>query len=166
MSISPEAGLREHFLYPSEIFASGHPTMVQTILGSCVSVCIYDNRLCIGGINHFMLPLWNGQGMPSPKYGDVAVKKLIDKLCSLGSAPENLVAKIFGGADQLSGGPGNYNIGSKNIVMAESMLVEMKISILARSTGGLGGRKIIFNTATNQVLLKTLKTVSHYGERN
>jgi chemotaxis protein CheD len=159
MPISPDTELQEHFLYPSTIFASSQPSRVQTILGSCVSVCIYDNYLHIGGINHFMLPWWNGQGMPSPKYGDVAVKKLIEKLYSLGSANENMVAKIFGGANQLADRRHSYNIGARNIAIAEKMLAEKRINILTRSTGGIGGRKIIFHTATNQVFLKTLKTV-------
>jgi chemotaxis protein CheD len=147
----------DHFLYPSTIFASHQPTRIQTILGSCVSVCLYDSHLCIGAMNHFMLPWWNGQGMPSPKYGDIAIKRLIEKMNALGCTKGNMVAKIFGGADQHTNGQGTYNIGARNVATAETILEQERISIIARSTGGVTGRKILFDTHTNKVLVKTLK---------
>jgi len=64
-----------HFLYPAALFASRTPHMVTTILGSCVAICLYDPILKFGGINHYMLPLWNGQGLASPKYGNIAIEK-------------------------------------------------------------------------------------------
>ena len=158
MLISPSAILLEHFLYPSAIFASHEPARVQTILGSCVSVCLYDTLLGIGGINHFMLPCWTGQGMPSPKYGDIAIKRLIEKMNAFGSLKQNIVAKIFGGADQLGGGEGSYNIGTRNISLAENILAGEGISIISRSTGGVAGRNIVFYTHSNKVLVKALKS--------
>jgi chemotaxis protein CheD len=149
--------LLDHFLYPSTIFASDQPTRIQTILGSCVSVCLFDCHLGIGAMNHFMLPWWNGQGMPSPKYGDVAIKRLIEKMNSLGCINGNIVAKVFGGADQHALGQGSYNIGARNIVIAETILDQERINIIARSTGGNTGRKILFHTSTNKVLVKSLK---------
>jgi chemotaxis protein CheD len=156
MLVSTAPILLDHFLYPSTIFASLQPARVQTILGSCVSVCLYDVRLCIGAMNHFMLPWWNGQGMPSPKYGDVAIRKLIEKMISLGCARENMVAKVFGGADQQSLGLGTYNIGARNVTTAETLLDQERINILTRSTGGGRGRKVLFYTHTNKVLVKFL----------
>src|SRR5688572_13771956 len=90
----------EYYLFPSTIFAELLPHQVKTILGSCVAVCLFDQVLNYGGINHYMLPWWNGNGMPSPKYGDIAIERLIDKMLFLGSQKKNLVAKIFGGASQ------------------------------------------------------------------
>jgi chemotaxis protein CheD len=157
MTVSSNHAPLDHFLYPSTIFASQQPTRVQTILGSCVSVCLYDSHLCIGGMNHFMLPWWNGQGMPSPKYGDVAIKRLIEKMYSFGCTKGNMVAKVFGGADQHAIGQGTYNIGARNVVTAETILQQEQINVIARSTGGVTGRKILFDTHTNKVLAKSLK---------
>jgi chemotaxis protein CheD len=158
MTVSADRGRFDHFLYPSTIYASPQPTRVQTILGSCVSVCLYDCHLCIGAMNHFMLPWWNGQGMPSPKYGDVAIKRMIEKMNSLGCTKVNMVAKVFGGADQHAIGQGTYNIGARNVVTAETILQQEQINIIARSTGGSLGRKILFDTHTNKVLVKSLKS--------
>lgn len=157
MLVSSDGGLVDHFLYPSTIFASPQPSRIQTILGSCVSVCLFDAQMCIGAMNHFMLPWWNGQGMPCPKYGDIAIKKLIEKMNSLGCTKENMVAKVFGGADQHAMGQGTYNIGARNVATAEAILAQERINIIARSTGGERGRKVVFHTHTNKVLVKSLK---------
>ncbi len=57
-----------HYLHPGNLFAHRTPHIVTTILGSCVAVCLWDPINNIGGINHYMLPLWNGEGLPVPKY--------------------------------------------------------------------------------------------------
>lgn len=143
---------QDHFLFPSTIFASQASARVQTILGSCVSVCLFDQVRGYGAMNHFMLPWWNGESIPSPKYGDIAVLRLIEAMLQLGSRRENIVAKVFGGADQLTIG----NVGQKNIATAEQLLQRESIAIIARSTGGVLGRKIIFHTDTNKVFVKLL----------
>jgi GGDEF domain-containing protein/chemotaxis receptor (MCP) glutamine deamidase CheD len=88
-----------HYLYPGGIFAADpRPHRVTTVLGSCVSVCLWDRVRGVGGINHFLLPLWNGDGLPTPRYGNIAIAALIDRMLALGCSRENLRAKLFGGA--------------------------------------------------------------------
>jgi len=148
----------QYFLYPSSLFASKEPYVVKTILGSCVAICIWDKNLKIGGINHYMLPNWNGNDLASPKYGDIAIDKLIDKLLTLGSQKKDLVAKIFGGGDMLEGKNGSaYLIGERNIRIARLILEEKGIPVLASSTGGKKGRKILFFTDTGEVRHKFLE---------
>ncbi len=148
----------QHFLYPSSLFASKEPYMVKTILGSCVAICLWDKRLKIGGINHYMLPSWNGNDLASPKYGNIALDKLIERLQSMGSRVEDLQAKIFGGGELLDSGKGNsIVIGERNIRVARLMLEERKIPIVASSIGGKRGRKILFFTDTGEVRHKFLE---------
>ena len=75
--INPATGeeMQKHYLYPSALFAERTPFLVDTILGSCVAVCLYDEHKKIGGINHYMLPLWNGDGLATPKFGNIAIEK-------------------------------------------------------------------------------------------
>lgn len=140
-----------HYLYPAALFADTKPTIVNTILGSCVAVCLHDQTKNIGGINHFMLPLWNGKSLASPKYGDIAIEKLIEKLLYFGCKIENLKAKIFGGAEVIDTKIASFNIGERNIKIAKEKLKELKIPIIAESTGGKNGRKIVYFTATGEV---------------
>ena len=143
------------FLHSSSIFADRAPTQVTTILGSCVSVCLWDSKLRMGGINHFMLSLWNGEGLATPKYGNIAIDKLIDKMAKMGSEKKNIQAKIFGGADLFEGfSKDRASIGEMNIKIAEEILRHEKIPIVNFSVGGKQGRKIIFNTSTGEVFMK------------
>lgn len=148
----------KHFLYPGAIFISPEPYIITTILGSCVAVCLYDPVLKIGGINHYMLPLWNGQGLASPRYGNIAIKKLIDNIESLGSNRANIKAKVFGGAEIISSNISQFMIGERNINIAKEMLNDEKIQVVASSVGGKIGRKIIFDSLTGEVRQKFVGT--------
>lgn len=148
--------VEEHFLFQSTLFASRAPHHVRTILGSCVSVCLYDSHLKFGGINHYMMPWWNGRELPSPKYGDVAIERLIEKMIALGSAKQNLVAKIFGGANQHTFGQ-HFDMGERNYMMARESLATHGIMIISHSVGGERGRKITFHSGTGQVFQKFLE---------
>jgi chemotaxis protein CheD len=134
------------------MFASAQPAEVTTILGSCVAVCLWDRYLGIGGINHYMLPTWNGMELASPKYGNIAIERLTERMLQLGCKKNNLVAKVFGGGEVITVSSSSMHIGERNIMVAEEMLQDQNIPIIGRSTGGKNGRKIIFNTHTGEVL--------------
>ena len=101
-----------------------------------------------------MLPLWNGNGLASPRYGNIANEKLYEKLKQLGSLDGHLIAKVFGGANQINS---TTSIGEKNINVAFDMLKEFKINVVAQSVGGTIGRKIIFDTYSGAVKMKFVK---------
>jgi chemotaxis protein CheD len=141
----------QHFLYPSTLFVSKEPYMVKTILGSCVAICLWDSVSKIGGINHYMLPNWNGNDLASPKYGNIAIEKLIERMVQLGSRRDNIQAKIFGGGDLIAVDRSAMLIGERNIRVARIILEEKNIPIIASSTGGRKGRKILFFTDSGEV---------------
>lgn len=149
----------QHFLYPSSFFASREPYVVKTVLGSCVAVCLWDKRLHFGGINHYMLPTWSGNDLASPKYGNIAIDKLIEKMRCMGSRMEDLEAKVFGGGELLAVGDdkSSTQIGERNIQIACLMLDSYKIPIKAKSLGGKRGRKILYFTDTGEVRHKFLE---------
>ncbi len=145
------AGPFKQFIFPGKLHATKIPHHLNTILGSCVAICLWDSVLKTGGMNHYMLPLWNGEGLASPKYGNVAIERLINKMLLLGSKKRNIKAKIFGGASIISLQNDLYNIGERNIQIAEELLEQEKISIIAKSVGGFQGRKIQMDTENFQV---------------
>lgn len=149
--------IEQHFLYPSALFASAKPHRVVTVLGSCVSVCLWDPVLSIGGINHFMLPFWNGNGLASPKYGNIAIEKLIERMLLLGSSKANLRAKVFGGGEVIETNIANFRIGERNIAIAKELLEAHRIPIVAQSVGGKNGRKLLFVTSTGEVFQKIIE---------
>lgn len=145
-----------NFLHPSAIFVSDEAQWVTTILGSCVSVCFYDKNKKIGGINHYMIPYWNGDGLESPKYGNISIVQLFQKMLDFGAKKEDIVCKIFGGAGLISEHHSVFNVGQRNIELALRMVTELGIPVVSSSTGGKLGRKIHFNTGTGEVLQKYL----------
>lgn len=149
------------FLYPSALFASRKPHQVTTILGSCVAICMWDKKNRIGGINHYMLPLWNGKGLASPKYGNIAVNKLLSKLENLGANKNDIIAKVFGGGEVISTQKSNMNIGERNIAVAKEILKEYKIPIISSSVGGKNGRKIIFYTESGDVMHRFIRNTKN-----
>ena len=156
--------IKSHFLYPSALFTNKEPHQVTTILGSCVAICLWDPVLKIGGINHYMLPYWNGQGLASPKYGNIAIEKLIEKMIRLGSEHKNLKAKVFGGSEIIETRISQFHIGERNINVALEMLKDQKIPIVAKSLGGKLGRKILYYTDTGVVKQKYIQKANQASE--
>jgi chemotaxis protein CheD len=105
-----------------------------------------------------MLPFWNGQGLASPKYGNIAIEKLLQKLNQAGASHSDIIAKVFGGGEVLETLNNHFNVGKRNIELAQEMLGQFKIPITAQSTGGKLGRKIIFNSGTGEVSQRYVKS--------
>lgn len=154
MQMNDTNGAISHYLYPGMMFAKNGQYIITTILGSCVSICLWDPILRIGGMNHYLLPLWNGEGLPTPRYGNVAIAMLIEKMISLGSRRDTIKAKIFGGASVLENVGGLLEVGSRNISLAEETLETENIGVLGYDVGGTVGRKIIFFTESGDVFVK------------
>lgn len=103
-------------------------------------------------MNHYMMPFWNGEGLETPRYGNVAIPKLILEMLEKGSMKKDLIAKVFGGATMLGEGSSVFQTGEKNMAVADRLLKEFGIPVTASSTGGDRGRKIWFDPATGDVL--------------
>ncbi len=145
------------YLHPGHIFVSTEPTVVKTILGSCVSVCLYDPVLRGGGMNHYLLPFGDVEGLSPARFGNVAIKILISKLSELGSKKSNLQAKIFGGACVLDAfRQRGDHLGLKNIEMARRILADEQIPVVSEDVGENHGRKLIFHVDEGIVMVKRL----------
>ena len=145
------------YLHPGEVFVSARSHAVTTILGSCVAVCLWDPTTRIGGLNHFLLPSFTGQGLASPRFGNVAIKELVAQLAHLGSQRHNLLAKIFGGACVLEAfRQRQHHLGMKNVEVARHLLECESIPLVSHDVGGQRGRKLIFHTDDGAAWVKTL----------
>ncbi len=104
-------------------------------------------------MNHFMLPLWNGEGLPTPKYGSIAMERLLERVLHSGCQQNYLVAKVFGGANISETTNGAFLIGDRNTNIALQTLKEWRIPVVSADLGGKLGRKVIMNTLTGDVLV-------------
>ena len=153
-----EGGTRKAvYLHPGQVFVSPDPTEVTTILGSCVAVCVFDPVLHLGGTNHYVLPHWAGNGLSSARFGNVAVRSLIDKMLALGGRKADLQAKVFGGACVVAAFRGREeHLGTKNADLALRTLRQEGIPVVADDVGGRRGRKVIFQTDTGVALVRLI----------
>lgn len=149
---------RTHFLHAGRMFLSQEPAIVTTILGSCVSVCIWDERLGIGGMNHYLLPQRIAGESASARFGTLATHDLLDTLLGWGATPGTLRAKVFGGATLLAmPAAGPLAIGTRNADVALQILAERRVAVVARSLGGSHGRKIVFHTDDGTTQMRVLR---------
>ena len=139
-------------IHQEQLYVAKGATEIHTILGSCVAVCLYDERFKIAGMNHYLLPLWNGEGLKTLKYGNISIERLIEEMLKNGAIKKNIVAKIFGGASiNLEQ---TFSVGIKNVTIAKTVLNDHKIPIVAEDTGGNKGRKVILNSLDGSVYVK------------
>ncbi len=144
---------RDYFLKQGYIYLPEKPTVISTVLGSSVSVSLYDKRLKTGGMNHFLFPAADTGKLKTSLYGNIAVLTLIRMMLGNGSVLSNLEAQIFGGA--YNADHFNQDIGYDNIKTARNILSRKQVKISSEDVGGELGRKIVFNTLNNEIL--TLK---------
>jgi chemotaxis protein CheD len=148
-------------LFPGQIVASREPTLISTILGSCVAVCLFDPEQGIGGMNHFMLPHAPGSPHFSARFGAVACERLVEEIVVLGGERRNLIAKVFGGACVLESLRGSgAHLGQKNFEVASAVLARHGIPIAAHEIGGARGRKLVFVTDTGAAWVQEIVPVS------
>lgn len=151
------SGENRIYLYPGEFVTSADPCRITTILGSCVSVCLWDETRGFGGMTHFVLPLDVRNGVSSPRFGNVAIRLVIAALRELGSDPRELEAKLFGGSAMQGARVGSVSLGEQNVLTARHALAREGIPVVAEDVGGVAGRKILFDTADGSVWVKTLE---------
>lgn len=143
-----------HHLKIGELFVCQKPMLISTVLGSCVSVCLFHPSTQTGGMIHFAhaLPISDHGQAKDFRYGDIAIPALIQKLEQKSKAPcTEFVAKIIGGANSEATKNSGYNIGEENVKLARLMLKQFKIPVIGESVGGVKGRKARFHSDTGQL---------------
>lgn len=147
-----------HYLHAGQIFVDREPTIVTTIVGSCIAVCLWDASSGIGGVNHYLLASAPNGSAPIARFGSTAIPALVDRLLRMGAKKERLEAKIFGGACVMPTlkSAGGGSLGARNIEIAQQLLASMSIPIVASDVGGTRGRKVIFHTQDGTAWVKHL----------
>ena len=152
------------FLRPGEMTVSGEPSIVSTLLGSCVAVTLFSPRQRLGAICHALLPRCRSdepclhEHAEAGRYVECAVRQMLEQMLARGAAKNEIQAKVFGGSDMFDALQGrSRSVGRQNIEMALKMLESEGVRILKQDLGGRRGRKIIFHTHTGEVFLRRLR---------
>lgn len=143
---------------PGEYFVSQSDMVLVTVLGSCVSACIRDRQLGIGGMNHFMLPDTGTRDetySPSARYGAYAMEVLINHLLKSGARRERLEAKIFGGGRVMASLAGS-DVGKRNVAFVQEYLKNERIPVIAEDLLDVYPRKVYYFPRDGRVMLKKM----------
>ncbi len=154
-------------ILPGECYVSNKGEMISTVLGSCIAVCARDKRLGVGGMNHFMLPIQQGDtGIsrahsvnPALCYGNWAMEFLLNAIYKLGGRREQLEIKVFGGGRVLTGMT-NIDVGKRNIEFILDYLAHEGLVITAKDVGDTCPRKVLYFPETGAVKLRRLTSVA------
>ncbi len=146
-----------YFLKPGYIYVPEKPTVISTVLGSCVAVTIYDTKRRAGGINHFQLPTRGRGEKPTARHGDAATLMLVRMMLGEGSKNRHLEAQIFGGA--FNPDVSSQDVGRENVRVARQVLAKYGIRVVSEDVGGARGRKIVFDTSENEVAVLKVERV-------
>jgi len=142
-------------ILPGQYYAAARDMLIVTVLGSCVSACLWDPLRRIGGMNHFMLPGSGSGAKESARMGVYAMELLINQMLKLGAERSRLVAKVFGGASVLQG-MDTLNVGTQNSDFVLQFLREEGIAVTAQDLYDVCPRKVYFFLQSGKVKVKKL----------
>ncbi|HMG87996.1 MAG TPA: chemotaxis protein CheD [Terracidiphilus sp.] len=156
------AELPEFYLQPGESRLVSGPSVLKTVLGSCVGITFRVPRLDASALCHPMLPTHasrppvRSDPVNARRYVDYVIRELAHEFDALGARREEVEVKLFGGADVLASSRKTATVGAMNAETALRVLGDEGFTVLASRLGGSCGIFIEFNTATGEVLLRPL----------
>jgi chemotaxis protein CheD len=151
------------FLRPGEYFVGDETHRIRTLLGSCVSVTLWSPQRRLGSMSHFLLAARGGtsrtpQGLDG-RYGDEALRLMLDELARSDVLPAQCQAKIFGGGEMFPErvAAGYKAIGRRNGEAARELLQSHGIEVVSESLFGSGHRQIIFDVRSGHVWSRQIR---------
>jgi chemotaxis protein CheD len=154
-------------ILPGEYFVTRSDEIITTVLGSCISACVRDPGLRIGGMNHFMLPedithgssTWlDPRAGLATRYGSFAMESLLNDLMKLGARRDRLEVKLAGGGRILAS---MTDVGERNIQFARNWLSIEGLRIAGEDVGDSYPRRIQYFPTTGRVLMFRLRSPDH-----
>lgn len=135
--------------------------LITYALGSCIGICLYDQKIKLAALVHIMLPLNMETGRKNPlKYADTGIRETLRMMEAKGASRSRITSKIAGGAKMFDVNGGSMgNIGQRNIESVHMNLKKEGIQLLREDVGGSVARTLLFDPATG------LGCVRSYGRK-
>jgi chemotaxis protein CheD len=153
-------GFEGLYLMSGEGGVFAKPSLVQTVLGSCVAVTFHCKRLQVGATFHALMPRKELYAKPEDfndqyRYVDSGIQHICETLFRQGVRQQEIECKIFGGASAMF--QHEISVGPKNVQTAFEILATYPIRVVATHVGGEQGRKIVFISSTGEVYVRHIK---------
>ena len=141
--------MTRRFLKPGEFCIATAPAILETLVGSCVAVCLYNFKNGHAAMNHFLRdkPL-REDNTEIGEFGSTSTEHIIKRLMAVDGSPAHYRAMIFGGAAVVKTSSGNSDIGRKNVEVATNVLANAHIPVTHTEVGGRRGRRVTFDAGT------------------
>ena len=125
--------------------------LITYALGSCVSICLFDRKNYIAGMEDAI-------DRQNPyKFADRGCEELLRAMTACGAGREYITAKLAGGARMFTTSNTSEGIGARNVTAVREALKLLGIRIIAEDTGKDYGRTVILNSETGEVTVKSVK---------
>ena len=150
-------------LLPGDFYVTCEDEVLDTVLGSCVSACIRNPRLRIGGMNHFMLPrpsghgndTWDSVSSRATRYGTASMEQLINRILSAGGSRHDLEVKIFGGGKVLAS---LTDVGEHNVTFVREFLKHEGLRVTSEDVGDVHPRHVQYFPISGRVRVRHLNS--------
>ena len=159
-AIPAPADVLEIFLQPGEFYFGDEKTRIRTLLGSCVAIVLWQPRLRIGGMCHYLLPERPQRRAREPldgRYADDAMQLFLRELRQSGTCPADYQTKLFGGGQMfdIAGRQRLHtDISMRNMEVGRTLLLREGFQLHAHDLGGQGHRNVVFDLWSGDVWLK------------
>lgn len=139
---------------------------IVTLLGSCVAACLWDPKLKVGGMNHFMLPEYeksSSREFDVMLCGNYNMEALMNGMLGRGAQKNRMQAKLFGGGAVVASLTG-VGVGERNAAFAREWLSRERIAIIASDLLGTWSRKVVFDPRSGDVFCRRGHTSGSIAE--
>ncbi len=146
---------------PGGLYITNKDEVISTVLGSCISVCVWDAAHGIGGMNHFMIPGSDyeiGKSLPEDlfRFGSYSMDYMLKQFDSMGANKNLLELKVFGGGAIISS---SCDVGSANIQFIQEYIDSHQLSMANQDLGGELPRKVNYFVETGKAYVKGLRAL-------
>jgi chemotaxis protein CheD len=167
-------GATDIFLPAGQLYFGQGRVHVNTLLGTCVAITLWDPATRRGGMCHYLLPArgraQSAAGTAPGYYADEVMGLFTNELFATQTLASNYVVKVFGGGnmfpDQLTNADCRNescddarretcpSVGCQNISAAHQLLASHGFSITFEDVGGHGSRQLVFDVWNGDVWVK------------
>lgn len=144
-------------LLAGQLYHGNKVEHLRTLLGSCVSVVLWNPKQRMGGMCHYLLPgRVRAPGSPRDgRYGDEAMEMLVESIHASGGRPQDYAAHLYGGADTLPAGGGvKFNVGERNIERGWSLIDQYGFNLVNVDVGDRVPRNVALRLSDGQVEMR------------
>lgn len=175
-------------LFPGEAFIAEKPSIIWTLLGSCLAIILHNKQHQFGAIAHAQLAQDSRidhlcyAHCPNPCFSDLArenpftyvscsIRHLVEEFTSRGITPTEIDVKIFGGASLMRTPQTQEGrtVGEMNIKAANRLIADYGLTLRSKQLGGNTGRTLYFYSDTGEVYLRRHRSRKYesdeYGEK-